>query len=87
MKSRTTRKFWRLFYALPTDVQVQARLTYATWSENPAHPSLRFKRVTSNEPIYSVRIGLGHRALGKFNGDTVTWFWVGSHAAYDRMLG
>jgi len=36
--------------------------------------------------IYSVRVGLGYRALGAMAGDTVTWFWIGSHAEYDKLL-
>ncbi len=38
------------------------------------------------ENVYSVRIGLGYRALGVLEGSTVTWFWIGSHAEYDHVL-
>jgi hypothetical protein len=72
MKSRATLKFWRMFDALPVDVQDHARRTYEMWRANPAHPSLQFKRVSRRETIYSVRIGLAHRALGLLDGDTVT---------------
>jgi hypothetical protein len=86
MNSRTTRKFWRLFDALPDDVQDHARRAYAQWRADPSHPSLMFKRVSIAEPIYAVRIGLAYRALGLLDGDTVTWFWIGDHDAYERML-
>jgi hypothetical protein len=33
-----------------------------------------------------VRVGLGYRAIGILEHDEVTWFWIGSHAAYDRLL-
>lgn len=26
------------------------------------------------------------RALGILENETVTWFWIGSHAEYERML-
>jgi len=39
------------------------------------------------EPLYSVRIGRGWRALGLLEEETVTWFWIGSHADYDRLIG
>ena len=26
------------------------------------------------------------RALGRRDGNTVTWFWIGSHAEYDRLI-
>jgi hypothetical protein len=50
------------------------------------HPSLRFKKVNQLENVYSVRIGLGYRALGILKGSVVTWFWIGSHADYDRLI-
>jgi hypothetical protein len=86
MKSRSTRKFWRLFEALPVTVQNQARQTYRQFQSNPAYPSLNFKRVDASEPVYSVRIGIYYRALGILEGDTITWFWIGPHDAYDKLL-
>jgi hypothetical protein len=86
MKSRTTRKFWRLFDALPIDIQEQARRSYRQFRDNPAHPGLSFKRVSTVEPVYSVRIGVTYRAAGLLESDTVTWFWIGPHDAYDRLL-
>lgn len=50
------------------------------------HPSLQFERVHQTEPLYSVRIGLGWRALGLLEDDTIAWFWIGSHADYDRLI-
>ncbi len=47
---------------------------------------MRFKQVHPSEPIYSARIGYDHRALARVKGDTVTWFWIGSHAEYDYLL-
>jgi hypothetical protein len=44
------------------------------------------KRVHAIQPIYSVRIARGYRALGLRDGDLVTWFWIGSHADYDKLL-
>ena len=48
-------------------------------------PSLRFKRVHAALPIYSARVGIGYRALAIVDGDTAIWFWVGTHAEYDRL--
>jgi hypothetical protein len=42
--------------------------------------------VHDTEPIYSVRVTLGYRALGLLEDDGITWFWIGTHAEYDRML-
>ena len=86
MKSQLTEDFIACFRELPDEVRQLARRNYQRWRENPQHPSLAFRRVHTTEPIYSVRIGIGWRALGLLNGDTITWFWIGSHAEYDRIL-
>ena len=39
------------------------------------------------KPIYSVRIALGWRAVGILEGEEMIWFWIGSHAEYDRLVG
>ena len=87
MKSRTTRGFWRLFDGLPADVQEHARRAYEQFNANPAHPGLNLKRVGRKRPVYSARVGIQYRAVGVLEGDTITWFWIGSHDEYERLLG
>ena len=60
MKSRTVPDFWKLFRNLPPNIQRKAYKAYRLWRANPFAGSLRFKRVSEREPIYSVRIGRGH---------------------------
>jgi mRNA-degrading endonuclease RelE of RelBE toxin-antitoxin system len=86
VNSRTTARFRQAFSKLPQPIQRQAREAYRKFKQNPAHPSLRFKKVHSELPIYSVRISSGYRAVGSLDGDTVIWFWVGSHAEYDKLI-
>ena len=86
MNSRVTEDFLASFAKLPQAVKNRARKNYRLWKQNPSHPSLRFKRVSDQEPLYSVRIGLGWRALGLLEGGTITWFWIGSHAEYDQII-
>jgi hypothetical protein len=86
MTSRTTRSFRELFAALPTSVQSQARHSYHLFRENPAHPGLHFKQVHADPPTYSARVGISYRAVGVLDGDTIIWFWIGSHADYDKLL-
>ena len=87
MISRTTRAFRERFRQLPHEVQRQARAAYQLWKRNPRHPSLRFRRVHPTAPIYSARIGRTWRALGlQRDDDQLVWFWIGSHADYDRLL-
>jgi mRNA-degrading endonuclease RelE of RelBE toxin-antitoxin system len=87
VKSRTTAKFRQLFADLPKTVQEQARKAYRQFQQDPSHRSLRFKKVHPKLPIYSARINQDYRVVGQLDGDTVIWFWAGSHAEYDRLLG
>jgi len=86
MNSRTTRQFRELFAALPRHVQNQASDAYRLFKQDPAHPGLRFKRVHDSPLIYSARVGIGYRSLAAIDGDTAIWFWIGSHADYDKVL-
>ena len=86
MKSSVTQGFRKQLDALPTEVQEQARRAYAIWRTDPNHPSLQFKQVSRRQPIYSVRVGPGYRALGLWEEGCVFWFWIGSHAQYDELL-
>jgi hypothetical protein len=86
MNSQTTRSFRELFAALPARVQRQAREAYRLFKENPSHPGLHFKQVQSEPPTYSARVGISYRAVGARDGDTIVWYWIGSHADYDRLL-
>ena len=86
MKSYVTDDFIAAFRVLPDAVKDQARKNYRLWRINPYHPSLHFKRVHPSEPLYSVRIGLGWRVLGLLEDDSIMWFWIGSHAEYDRLI-
>jgi len=63
LQSRTTRQFWRLFPDLPFEVQQDAKRAYRLFQSNPAHPGLQFKKLESDDNIYSARIGLEYRAL------------------------
>ena len=86
MKSRRTKRFHECFAQLPSDIQSQARHAYQLFQANPGHPGLRFKRVHQTEPIYAVRVSHDYRAVGVLKDQAIIWFWIGSHAAYDRLL-
>lgn len=87
MNSHINREFRELYQALPVDVQRGAKQAYLLWKRDPYHNSLHFKPIKGADNLYSVRIGIGWRALGDKDGDEVTWFWIGSHADYDKILG
>ncbi len=87
MNSKTTKRFWKLLEELPKEVQLQARVAYQVFIQNPNHPSLQFKALTDfSEPLYSVRIGAHYRALGLLEHDQITWIWIGTHSQYSKVL-
>lgn len=86
MKSFTTDQFHKLFARLPEQIKDQAREAYKQFRQNPYHPSLHFKQVHPSQPIYSIRITRGYRAVGEKEGDEITWFWIGSHSDYDKLI-
>lgn len=86
MISRINDDFRDCFARLPEAIQARARKNYLLWKQNPQHPSLRFKQIHAKEMIYSIRVGKGWRALGLMDDESITWFWIGSHAEYDLMI-
>lgn len=87
MNSRTTRTFRELFARLPSHVQKQAREAYRLFQANPQHPGLHFKKLFDDPVTFSARVGISYRAVASLDGDTLVWFWIGSHADYDKLLG
>ena len=85
IESRITREFRESYLQLPEDVRRQARDAYRLFKNNPRHPSLRLKKVDQESNTYSVRIGLGYRALGVMRGSRIVWYWIGTHADHDRL--
>jgi hypothetical protein len=86
VKSRATPRFWAAYRELPPEIQRLARKAYRLFRDDPTHPGLQFKKIHDHDPIYSVRVTLGYRAVGLLEDDEITWFWIGSHAEYDRLL-
>ena len=76
-------RFWECYAALPHPVQQLADSNFELLKESPRHPSLHFKRIGQ---FWSVRVGLHYRALGVSIENGVVWFWIGTHAEYDRLI-
>jgi hypothetical protein len=64
-------------------VQEIADKNYGLLKENPSHPSLHFRQIGR---FWTVRVGLRYRALAVEAADGLVWFWIGSHADYDRLV-
>jgi hypothetical protein len=86
VQSHTTAAFRKRLQAAPEPIQQKAREAYDLWSQNPAHPSLRYKKIHSTLPIYSVRIDLDWRAVGVLQQGVMVWFFIGSHDEYENLI-
>ncbi|ABQ92704.1 ParE family toxin-like protein [Roseiflexus sp. RS-1] len=86
MKSAALPSFWTAYVSLEEDIKRSTRKAYRLWAQSPFHPSLHFKCINREENVWSVRVTRGYRALGILEGDTMTWFWIGSHDDYERFF-
>jgi hypothetical protein len=77
-------KFWAAYERLPASVRELADANFELLKRDPRHPSLQFKKVGK---YWSARVGLRYRALAVATDDGYLWFWIGSHADYDRLIG
>lgn len=83
MTHHASPSFWACYDALPAAVRDLADKQFALLNANPRHPSLHFKRI---KRFHSVRVGVHYRALAVDAPDGMLWFWIGSHADYDRII-
>jgi hypothetical protein len=86
VNSHLTEDFVVSFRHLPRRIQELARKNYRLRKHDPTHPRLDFKLVSRRNPIFSVRVSIGWRAVGLKKENTMIWFWIGSHAEYKRLL-
>jgi hypothetical protein len=84
--SRGLRSFWRLYHELPEHIRQQARAAHRLFLRDPGHPALRFKKLEGAANYWSVRVGLQYRAVGARSGDTIEWFWIGTHNDFDKVF-
>jgi hypothetical protein len=76
--------FWACYRALPEAVRDLSDKSFSLLKADPKHPALHFKKVGR---FWSARVGLHHRALAVESQDGLVWFWIGTHADYDRIVG
>ena len=86
MISKVRPSFWRAYGRLTPSVRARARAAYQMFAINPDHPSLRFKKLQGSGDIWAVRITERYRAVGVRAGDTIEWFWIGTHNEFDNLF-
>ena len=83
MNHHASPAFWARYEALPGHVRATADKSFALLKQNPKHPSLHFKQVGR---YWSVRVGRYYRAVAVPVEDGMLWFWIGTHAEYERLI-
>ncbi len=83
MNHLATPDFWKLYGQLPIEIQTLANKNFELLQQNLRHPSLKLKKINQ---YWVARIGLNYRAVAVQSGDSMVWFWIGSHAEYDELL-
>jgi hypothetical protein len=84
LRHLANRRFWSAYGQLPPAVRDVADRSYGLLKRDPRHPSLQLKKVGR---FWSVRVGLRYRALAVEKDGDLVWFWIGSHADYDALIG
>jgi len=83
MTHRASRKFWQHYRQLPAAIQNLADKNFKLLKSNPRHPSLQLKTVGQ---MWSARVGALYRALAVASGNDLVWFWIGTHAEYNKIV-
>jgi hypothetical protein len=84
LKHFASSRFWAAYARLPKEVRALARKNFRLLKQERRHPSLQLKRIGA---VWSVRVGLHYRALGVDVEGGIQWFWIGTHAEYDALVG
>jgi len=86
VRSRFTKGYAKLLARQPGHVKKRATKSVELLESNPRYPGLHFKEVSRKESAWSIRLSKDYRMVGYRDADTVSWFWIGTHGAYDKLL-
>ena len=75
--------FWKAYEKLPEKVKNIANKNFLLLKKDFNHPALCLKKVGK---YWSARVGIGYRALAIEVDEGYLWFWIGSHASYDKLI-
>ncbi|HEV8573454.1 MAG TPA: type II toxin-antitoxin system RelE/ParE family toxin [Dehalococcoidia bacterium] len=79
-----TRGFTRLFRRLPDEVRQATYQKLALFAENPAHPSLRVKRVKGTPGVWEMSITMNYRVTFEVDEERVILRAIGTHDVLRR---
>jgi len=83
MRHFTSPSFWECYGDLPSSIQELADRNFELLKVNPNYPSLHLKKVGE---YWSARVGRKYRAVAVEIEEGLLWFWIGTHAEYDKLV-
>ncbi len=83
MRHFASPSFWECYRNLPSPIQELADRSFELLKSNPKHSSLHLKKVGKR---WSVRVGRRYRALAIEIKEGLIWFWIGTHAKYNKLV-
>ena len=91
--NKSTRSFREQYRRLPEHIQALTRAACERFDQDPSHRSLRLHQLADSSRSsalpgsFSVSISMQYRAIYVVVDGQNVWYWIGSHAEYDRFLG
>jgi len=91
--NRRTVSFRAMFDALPSAIRAAAVAAFRMFVANPAHPGLRAHALAPTgrgrhlPGSVTVSVTMKYRAIYVVRDDVNVWYWIGSHADYDALVG
>jgi hypothetical protein len=82
MKHFANPAFWRHYNTLASSIKKIADNNFELLKSDAKHPSLHLKKV---DKYWSARIGRKFRAFVVETDDGLVWFWIGTHAEYNKL--
>jgi mRNA-degrading endonuclease RelE of RelBE toxin-antitoxin system len=80
-------EFWYHYRRLRDEIRELADKNFSLLNQSPRHPSLHLKKIRGREDLWSARVGRDYRALAVAIDDGLQWFWIETHADYERLIG
>ena len=80
-----THEFNKCYKKLPKHVQQSANEQFKLLKENPQHPSLEFRQLSSHRDCWYARVTKGYRTLATKYENVYISFWIGTHAKFDAL--
>ena len=79
MEIKTTKTFEKEYRNLPEAVKKRVNKQFSFLIENPHHPSLRLKKLRSEEDVWEARLTKDYRFTFQMIGDTCILRRIGKH--------